>query len=158
MKLPFLAYSSSSSRSMSISSFVRSSVPSRTFLFLISSKVIDCWNGPKDYCAIVQSLNFNLSYPRMPTSVKRSHTTIVFILLSKTEDELSDGQTLTSRTHGLRLLSIIISKPYSSKQLFLVVGFLDTFNMMLGSTEISVFRTIAFIYQRVAQKLAPILL
>lgn len=81
----------------------------------------------------------------MPTSVSESHTTIVLILLSKTDELDKLGYTFTSSTQGFRFESIMTSNPYSSKQLLRVVGFLSTLTMMLGSTEISVLRTISLI-------------
>ena len=119
MKLPLLENSSSISSNISNSSFDKSSDPSRTFLCFNYSKVILHQNGAKHCQAIDCSLNFNLSYPRIPTNVKASQTNIVLILLSKTDELERLGYTLTSKTHGFRFQSIITSNPYSSKHPFL---------------------------------------
>lgn len=43
-----------------------------------------------------------------------SQIKLVFILLSRAEDEESDGHMLTSINHGFSLWSMRISKPYIS--------------------------------------------
>ena len=55
--------------------------------------------------------------------MRESASKIVLIRLSSGDEDDRDGDTFTSRSHGLNLLSIIISKPYISKQpLFVEVG------------------------------------
>jgi len=93
----------------------------------------------------------------MPTRVSVSQTNKVLIFLSKFDELDKDGNTLTSRTHGFKLASIITSKPYNSKQLLRVVGFLLTLTIIWGSTAIKVFTIIAFIWLNDLEKFKPCL-
>lgn len=52
----------------------------------------------------------------MPIKLSISISNVCFILRSIGEDELKEGQTLTSISQGLSLSSINISNPYNSKQ------------------------------------------
>ncbi len=52
----------------------------------------------------------------MPIRLSISVNNVCFILRSIGEDELREGQTLTSINQGLSLSSIKISNPYNSKQ------------------------------------------
>ena len=60
----------------------------------------------------------------MHIRLNMSVITLDLIAMSRGESTANDGDKLDSRTHGLRLLSKRISKPYSSKQLFLKPGIL----------------------------------
>lgn len=59
---------------------------------------------------------------------------VVFIYLSKGEDELREGHIFTSSSQGLKLLSIITSNPYNSKQFVLCYDFLSRLSIINGST------------------------
>jgi hypothetical protein len=102
-------------------------------------------------------VNFIFSKPLKPTSVNASHTSMVFILLSNIDELDRLGNTFTSSTQGLRFWSIITSKPYSSKQLFLNVGLFCKFELIVGSTAIKVFKIIDLIYCKVSAQFKPIL-
>lgn len=54
----------------------------------------------------------------MPTQVNKSVTRHAFTLVSSGLSTPIDGDRFTSNNHGLSVLSIRMSKPYSSKQLF----------------------------------------
>lgn len=66
---------------------------------------------------------------------------VCLILRSIGEDELREGQILTSMSQGLRLESISISKPYSSKQEVLLYWVLVCISSMLASFDIQVLIT-----------------
>ena len=55
------------------------------------------------------------SYGVTPTRFIVSHTSIVLTRLSKGDDELSEGLTFTSKSHGFSVWSSKISNPYTSK-------------------------------------------
>lgn len=55
----------------------------------------------------------------IPIILNISANTIFFIFLSNGLELLSDGETLTYISHGLKFSSIKMSNPYSSKHIFL---------------------------------------
>lgn len=87
---------------------------------------------------------FGVIYYR-PIMLRVSVRRVCLIRRSIGEDELRDGHTLTSISHGLSLLSIRISKPYSSKPQFLLSWVLEWMSSMTGSAEMQVFIITSFI-------------
>lgn len=90
-----------------------------------------------------------MSYALKPTHVRTSQTRIVLILLSNIDEELRDGSTLTSRSHGFKLESTRISNPYTSKQLFLDPGQVSRSYMIDGSAVINVLTITSLIWANV---------
>lgn len=79
---------------------------------------------------------------------------MVLIYLSKGLELLSDGQTLTSKSHGLSFSSKIISKPYNSKQAFLCLVYF-MFVTICGSTAMIVFIITSLILSKISLKSKP---
>ena len=61
-----------------------------------------------------------------------------FIFLSNGEDEQRDGQTFTSKSQGLNLLSIMISNPKISKKFDFLSSFLYFGAKISGYADIQV--------------------
>lgn len=81
-----------------------------------------------------------------PIRFKVSVNKECLIFLSIGEDELKEGQTLTSIIHGFKLLSIRISNPYNSNPQFLFYWVFEWISSMTGSAAIQVFIRMLFIY------------
>ena len=94
------------------------------------------------------SLNVYLSFfvkCSNPIKFNVSVNKICLIFLSIGEEELRDGQTLTSIIHGFRLLSINISNPYNSNPQFLLYCVFECISNITGYAEIHVFIKIPLI-------------
>lgn len=94
------------------------------------------------------SLNVYLSFfvkCSNPIKFNVSVNKICLIFLSIGEEELRDGQTLTSIIHGFRLLSISISNPYNSNPQFLLYCVFECISNITGYAEIHVFIRIPLI-------------
>ena len=85
---------------------------------------------------------------------KVSLKSIDFTNLSNGLELEREGQTFTSRSHGLKVASIMMSNPYISKHWPLYFVFL-IYDIMYGSTDINVFMHTSLIFPNISSKSIP---